>query len=226
MIKIFTFSLLLLLITPISHSQPSTLDQVDIYIVPMDDFPESAASAIAKFMTQDMHIWAKSSLRLGTMDIATLPGTNQLISQDIIEKSQPSLRRLPSTSNATYFLLLTTRDINDSSGNFRFQFSTHNPNLNTSVISLARMSDDYDVDNKPIIDNVSLLRFYKMTKRAIGEHHFKWTRSSDPLDLMYAPLMGTEDLDRISINHTEPNILKNEKKTKPINQIKPTSLEI
>ena len=44
---------------------------------------------------------------------------------------------------------------------------------------------------------------YKLIKRAIGEMHLGWRRSTNPDDVMYAPLMGLQDLDRIGTRHVE-----------------------
>ena len=43
-------------------------------------------------------------------------------------------------------------------------------------------------------------------KRAIGEMHFGWKRSSDSKDLMYAPIMSLDDLDHIGLEHHEKSI--------------------
>ncbi len=98
-------------------------------------------------------------------------------------------------------LLLTTRDINSRTGATRFQFSAHNRELNASVISLARLM--YDVDGRPAAERTLQARMYKLIKRAIGEMHLGWRRSTHPDDVMYAPLMSLQDLDRIGTRHVE-----------------------
>jgi predicted Zn-dependent protease len=176
-------------------------DSIDVYIVPMDDFPEEIAGSISKFMSEEMHVWAKSSLKLGALDVNRMPGTNQLIAEEIIEKSQVILRRLPNATTDTYFVLLTTRDINSRGANLRFVLSSHNKKYNTSVVSLQRLINFSN--GKPVFDEVSQLRLYKMMKRAIGEMHYGWKRSTDINDIMYSPIMGIPDLDRIGLSHSE-----------------------
>ena len=51
--------------------------------------------------------------------------------------------------------------------------------------------------------NRALGRLLKMTKRAIGEMYLGWHRSTDPNDVMFAPLMSLDDLDRMGSEHTE-----------------------
>jgi predicted Zn-dependent protease len=178
-----------------------SLDTVDVYIVPLEDFPEGAAAVVAKALSGDMKLWVKATLRIGALDVPVLPGTNQFVSEAIIEKSQSVLKRLPESSDKTYFLLLTTQDINSRAGGTRFQFSTHNKVLNTSVISMARMMDY--VNGQPVLDEKVSVRLYKMVKRAIGEMHLGWKRSTNIEDIMYSPIMGVQDLDQIGMNHTE-----------------------
>ena len=194
------FLLMLALIQPALGAEAS-LDTVDVYIVPLQDFPEQAAAKIAQSMSDDMKLWVKATMRIGDLGIAKLPGTNQLIAEDIIERSQPVLGRLPEGSDKTHFLLLTTSDINSRAGGTRFQFSSHNREFRTSVVSLARMLDY--VDGQPVLDNLALTRLYKMMKRAIGEMRLGWKRSTNLNDIMYSPIMSVDDLDRIGINHVE-----------------------
>jgi predicted Zn-dependent protease len=137
-----------------------------------------------------------------------MPGTNQLQAEDILEKHQKIIHNFPETNGKTYFLLLTTSDINSKTGGFRFQFSFHNKDLMTSVVSMARLFNY--IDGKPVADNIAMSRLYKMTKRAIGEMYFGWQRSTNIEDVMYSPLMGVPDLDRIGVNH----IKKEDKKEK------------
>ncbi|HQN65004.1 MAG TPA: hypothetical protein PLR90_02555 [Methylophilus sp.] len=192
-----------LLLSSISYGV-SNPDFVDVYIVPMDDFPEDKAAEIATLMSEDMQLWVKSSVRLGNLYVNKLPGTNQLIAEDIIEKSQPIIRNFGNRSDKTYFLILTTRDINLSSGNLRFVFASHNKAYSTSVISLQRMVNY--VNSVPVFDEVSKSRLYKMMKRSIGEMRFGWQRTTDIHDIMYAPIMSLDDIDKMGLQHLEDKV--------------------
>jgi len=193
-------------------------DIVSIYLVPLSDFPEEVSVQLAKIMSKEFNVWVKSSLRVGAVDINKMPGTNQLQAEDILEKYQKIIRNFPETNSKTYFLLLTTSDINSKTGGFRFQFSFHNKDLMTSVVSMARLFNY--IEDKPIADNVAVSRLYKMTKRAIGEMYFGWQRSTNIEDVMYSPLMGVPDLDKIGINHIEKEDKKEKKDENDINDKK------
>ena len=40
------------------------------------------------------------------------------------------------------------------------------------------------------------------TLRIVGEMRLGWRRTSDPADLMYAPIMSIDDVDRMSLTRT------------------------
>jgi hypothetical protein len=196
---------LLVLLSSLSVGAPlwaqplGPLDSVAVYLVPLDDFPEGLAEALAKSLQQETGIRIKASLRLPPLRINTLPGTNQLIAEDALAQGAQASARLPEVVPTTWRVLLTTKDINASSGNFRFQFSMHSKALNCSIVSLARLLDY--VGDKPTLSQQSLVRLTKLIKRAIGEFCLGWTRSADPKDIMYAPLMSLDDLDRMGNDH-------------------------
>lgn len=193
--------LMLIALSSSALAGQASLDTVDVYLVPMEDFPEAGAAAIARTMSGDMKLWVKGTLAMGALDVATLPGTNQLASEDILEKSRSVLKRLPESSDKTYYLMLTTKDINSRAGGTRFQFSAHSRELNASVVSLARLM--YDVDGRPATERTIQTRLYKMIKRAIGEMRLEWKRSTNIEDVMYSPIMSLQDLDRIGVGHVE-----------------------
>lgn len=184
-----------------TRGQGHPLDSVPVYLVPLDDFPEELASALAKSLQQSLDFRVKASLRLPPLKIATLPGTSQLIAEDILLQGAAASVRLPEASPTTYRVFLTLKDINSRSANLRFQFSSHNKALNCSVVSLARLLEY--ADGRPVLTRLSSVRLLKMTKRAIGEMYLGWSRSPNPADIMYSPLMGLDDLDRISLDHAE-----------------------
>jgi len=175
------------------------LDAVAVYLVPLDDFPEEMAATLAKILQADLKIRIRSSLRLPPLDIPTLPGTDQAISEELLRLALPASQAW--TGNESYRVFLTLRDINTRSGNFRYQFSTHAPRQRCSVVSLARLLD-YE-GGAPRMTERSALRLHKMVKRAIAELHLGWRRSPDPRDLMYAPLVGLPDIDRMGLEHRE-----------------------
>lgn len=182
-------------------AETSPLDTVRVYVVPLDDFPEDLAGGLAGALQEDLGLRVKASIRLPPLPIPLLPGTRQLIAEEILSRAVAASSRLPEATPETYRVFLTARDINGRSGNLRFLFSSHNRALNCSVVSLARLLD-YP-DGRPVINPRALIRLAKMSKRALGEMVFGWQRSADPEDLMYSPLMSLADLDRLGLAHRE-----------------------
>ena len=177
------------------------LDAVPVYLVPLDDFPEELAAALAKSLQNNLSLRVKASVRLPPLPIATVPGTTQLVSDDILLQASKASSRLPEATATTYRVFLTIKDINSRSANLRFQFSAHNKALNCSVISLARLLEY--AGERPVLTERSVSRIQKMIKRAIGEMYLGWKRSPDPGDIMYSPLMSLDELDKLGLDHAE-----------------------
>lgn len=174
---------------------------VPVYVIPLDDFPEAYSANVAKALASQLGIRVRAGMRLPPLQVPVLPGTDQYVAEELLERAVRASTRLPGLGPETYRLFLTTRDINAQSGAFRFQFSMHSPNLKCSVLSMARL---VEVENgEPRISQRTGERTVKLAKRAVGELHLGWRRSTDPEDLMYAPLMSVEDLDRIGNEHRE-----------------------
>ena len=181
-------------------------DVVPVYVVPLDDFPEDYSANVARALASQLGIRVRAGLRLPPLRIPVLPGTDQYVGEALLERAVRASARLPGLGPETYRLFLTTRDINSQTGNFRFQFSMHSPSLNCSVLSMARLVEFED--GMPRLTVRTGERTIKLAKRAVGELHLGWRRSTDPEDLMYAPLMGLEDLDRIGNEHREEEAME------------------
>lgn len=178
----------------------SPLDAVAAYVLPTDQMPEALAAAIARALTQETGLWIKAALWSPSDVDQPLPGSNQYAAEDYFRLGARLAPRLPDAGPRTYFIVLTERDINLRAQNFRFQYSAHSPMARTSVLSIARLR--YDMDGRPAAPDVVASRLQKMLMRIVGEMKLGWKRVSDPTDLMYAPIMSVEDIDRMSLIHT------------------------
>lgn len=185
-----------------NQQQPlvSPLDAVAFYIIPTDDVAEQAIGTIARALTKDTGLWIKSTVWAPSDVSEPLPGTNQYPAEDYFPVGARVARTLRDASPNTYFIVLTSRDINSKTLNFRFQYSMHSPTVNTSVLSIARLP--YNVDGSRATENVAAERVTKMLMRIVGEMRLGWKRTSDPMSLMYAPVMSIEDIDRMSLSYT------------------------
>ena len=197
---------LLLYIATLANAQMSRMvpsspvDAVVAYVIPTDSIPEQAAASIARALTKDTGVWIKATTWAPSKVEQPFAGTNQYPAEDYLSIGKSLARMLPDAGPRTYFIVLTDRDINSRSQNFRFQYSLHSPMARTSVLSVARLL--YDKDGLPASNEVINARVQKMLMRIVGEMKLGWKRSSDPEDLMYAPIMSIDDVDRLSVSHT------------------------
>jgi predicted Zn-dependent protease len=155
---------------------------------------------IARALTKETGLSIKSTLWSPSDVENPFPGTDQYPAENYFSIGARMARTLPDASARTYFIVLTNRDINPKTGNFRFQFSMHHPAANTSVLSFARLQHNMDGSSSPA--DVVAARIGKMLLRIVGEMRLGWKRTNDPSDLMYAPIMSVEDVDRMNLVHT------------------------
>lgn len=178
----------------------SPVDAVVAYVIPTDAIPEQAAASIARALTKDTGLWIKASTWAPSSVEQPFAGTNQYPAEDYLPVGKSLAKVLPDAGPRTYFIVLTDRDINSRSQNFRFQYSLHSPMARTSVLSVARLL--YDKDGAPASSEIVGARVQKMLMRIVGEMKLGWKRTSDPADLMYAPIMSIDDIDRMSVSHS------------------------
>ena len=96
----------------------------------------------------------------------------------------------------------------------RRRFATLLPLLVSWRSSLAGLLDY--ANDKPVLTERAISRLIKMSQRAIGEMCLGWKRSADPADLMYAPIMGLGDLDRIGHEHKPEPLDKPSRPQEPV----------
>lgn len=172
---------------------------VMVYLVPLDDFDVVEAGRLARQFSEEFGLRIKSAPSVSSRRVLPFSGTRQYPAEDIVATVAPVLAALPDRAPNASYVLLTHRDINSRSRQFRFLFSWHDPRSRVSVVSTARLQSEDD--NPPHAGAMLATRLGKMTRRAIGEAQLGWARSSDVGDLMYAPIMSLRDVDRMGATH-------------------------
>lgn len=204
--------------TPQQLVPPVEEDSRDIvvYFVPLDDFSVDVSASLAQHFSQEFGVRMKSALPMGSRELRPFEGTQQYAAEDIFLLAKPVLERLPGRAPNASYVLLTNRDINQRSRIFRYLFSWHDSGLRASVISTAQMTEPGDLSQHAA--DLLADRYTKMIRRAIGEIQFGWKRSSNINDVMYSPIMGVDDLDRMgrAAAHISNDDLKQLVKEKPI----------
>lgn len=175
----------------------SLVDKVHVYIIPTDGIAEQAAGRMARGVSAETGLTVRSTLWAPSGKLEPFAGTNQYAAEDFLPLAARIARTLNDVSPRTYYIVLTNRDINSSDRNFRFQFAHHNPMANTSVLSIARLL--HNTDGTAATPQVAGMRIGKMLTRIVGETRMGWKRSGDQKDIMYAPIMSTDDIDRMDL---------------------------
>ncbi|MBA2722874.1 MAG: hypothetical protein H0W48_09260 [Methylibium sp.] len=185
---------------PVQQVSSGPPDEVAVYLVPLGEFPQGLALNLAKGLQQTLGIRIESTVPLTPLRLSPQPGTNQYESEALLVAGRVASASFAGISEASYCVFLTVRPINSAAAASRYQVSAHNRGLNSSVVSLAGLLEPGQ--DRPIFTERTAWRLFKMSKRAIGEMHLGWSRSTEPLDLMYAPILSLEDVDRIGYEHT------------------------
>ncbi len=180
--------------------KPSPVDAVAFYLVPTDSIAEDPLAAMARALTKAFNVLVKATVWTPSDVKEPFAGTNQYPAEDYLPIGARLARTLRDVSARTYFIVITDRDINSRSQNFRFQYSLHSPMANTSVLSIARLL--YNDDGSRADNERVGARAMKLLVRIVGEMRLGWKRSSDAKDVMYAPIMSIDDIDRMDIGHT------------------------
>jgi len=69
-----------------------------------------------------------------------------------------------------------------------------------SIVATDRLLPN-GIFNKEVASKIYGERQYKLLKRMIGLQFYGYERSSDPTSLLFSPLMGIDDLDRMSTDN-------------------------
>jgi len=168
-------------------------DNNDIVLLPTEDFPFEFAVYLAKVLAADTNLRIRAVLNLGTSDWRPYSNAPQYDPAKLKTIALPAIADLKKTYGGSLYILLTTRDINNSSGDLRFVFAESYPQDKVSVISAARMR--VGTGGEPASVQVVGERLRKMALRTIGLQYYGLPRSANPQDLLYSPLMSLETLD-------------------------------
>jgi predicted Zn-dependent protease len=170
---------------------------VDVYLVPLEGFPEPLANDLANWLRQDTGLNIKCT-PAASCDYAVLtPLRSQYIAESFYDGMNRTAARLPERSRQTAVIFLTEKDIYLESANLRFVFATHrDPRM--SLVATGRFAPTGV--SRPADLRLFNERTLKLLKRAIGQQYYGYSRSSDPDSLMYSPLMGVPDLDAIRLD--------------------------
>ena len=180
---------------PFVHDKENLSGPVDVYLIPLDGFSEDTAVKLAMILSKELKINIQTTL--------TAPIDQAYFNKDRKQYEEMSLYKpivqiLPTLKNKTKntaYLALLNADMYPKHGEFNYVFSCHWENR-ISVVATGRLIP-YGVFSEKKAQKIYGERLLKLVKRTIGQQYFGFPRSSRVESVMYSPLMGTPDLDRM-----------------------------
>ena len=169
---------------------------VAVYLVPFEGFPEELANRLAIWLSQDLDLNVKST-PAASVDFAFYDhNRGQHVAESFYTGMVNVAGRLPERARMTAVIFLTEKDIYLQNANARFVFSSHWDQRLSLVATGRIIQGDLHSGGGDRLFNERIL---KLLKRTIGIQYFEHARSTDQRSLMYGPIMGTPDLDRIDL---------------------------
>ncbi|PWV64430.1 hypothetical protein [Plasticicumulans acidivorans] len=173
-----------------------------LLLVPADDFSESYAAHLGDRLAELSALPVKTTLGVGLGPLQPLADSTQFDSTELVAAAAPAIARLRAQYGEVPVLLLTQRDINTAERSLRYRFAQHYLGPRISVISVARMLPGRFVGRAS--DELIEARLLKFLLRSVGQQVYRLPRDTDIDSVMYAPIMGLADLDRMGLQLPPP----------------------
>lgn len=194
--------------TEIGNQSHTTQDQ-KLIIMPMSGVPPVFLTALEKQLESQHKVDVLVTTVMGKGDEMLIPGRDQFNSSYLASVGMRVGDGLD--RQGAFYIVLTNEDINYVDSGLRFVYSAHYDGI--SVISLARINEmNFGVIPELIeIPGMFLKmqeRSLKLINKAIGYGLYHLDASSNINDVMYGPIMGVEDLDKVGDWYQEERINK------------------
>lgn len=179
-------------------NQSHTAEHQKIAIIPMTGVPLVFLAALEKTLESQHKTDVLVTTAIGKGDEMLISGKDQYNANYLASLGLNIGNRLGRPG--AYYILLTNEDINHPESGLRFIYSAHYDGI--SVVSLARINNmNFGVIPKLIeIPEMFIKmqdRALKLINKAIGYGVYHYDASSNINDVMYGPVMGIYDLDRV-----------------------------
>jgi hypothetical protein len=181
---------------PYSDQRYGKHSKVDVYFMPFDGFSESIANQIANRLSKDLNINIKIFLALPLDSVEYNDYRNQYVAESLGNPIASAINTMHKRDNKTAYIGLLNDDMYPSDERFNYLFSIHFEG-NISVIATNRLIPIGLID-KEKAQKLYGERLLKIVKRTIGQQFLGKKRSSKRSSLMYSPLLGPDDIDKMS----------------------------
>lgn len=174
---------------------PPELEPTDVYLLPLDDFDYRTADQLARILRQELKLRVRATVNVGSGGVEKINNGAQYSAESLLKIGGQAAASLSEKSGKTIFVVLTAHDINSVEGSLRFLFSLNNRGEKIAVLSTARLA--IGIENNAAGMDLFGRRCVKMIKRQVGELYYGYPRSTDISDVMFAPIMSLETIDKM-----------------------------
>ena len=194
---IFAIKIFLPKTAHVGNQGHSTADQT-IVIIPMSGIPTVFLKSIEQKLEEQHNTNVLVTTAMGKGDEMLISNKDQFNANYLAALGLDIGNRIH-RENA-FFIVLTNEDINYPDSGFRYVYSAHYEGI--SVASLARINNmNYGVIPRiiqiPEMFTKMQERTLKILNKAIGYGVYGYEASSNVGSVMYGPIMGPDDLDRV-----------------------------
>lgn len=178
----------------LNHSSES----VGIYLVPAWGSESKVMRYLENTLAQQHNVRVQVTTDMGLDRHHFDSEHQQYIAEEIYKSTLEIAKRLRQgqVGQLSPVIVVIPNDMNSEAFRFRYLFSLHFFQEKISVISLARINPT-NYGNKPNV-NLTSERALKLINKALGYHIYSYKPSSDINNVMYGPIMGVSDLDRVN----------------------------
>ena len=170
--------------------------EIGFQIVPVADFPRAIATKLERDLEAElgMEVAVSPPMQV-TMGVLSRK-KGQLLPSGLARKALEMAAGQESQQETPYLVVLTNYDLNEPMSDFSYLYSEDYPGV--SVISTARLDPGaygYEPDSDLLYQ-----RLNKMVKRGLGRGLLGIPSSSDWGSVMYSPMEGLDDLDKMGMH--------------------------
>lgn len=181
----------------IGNKHHSAAEQT-IVIIPMAGIPIAFLTKLEKKLEKQHKTDVQVTTALGKGDEMLIPNKDQYNANYLAALGLEIGNRIQ--REGAFFIVLTNEDINYPDSGFRYVYSAHYEGI--SVASLARINYmNFGVTPRiiqiPEMFTKMQERALKIVNKAIGYGVYGYEASSNIGSVMYGPIMGPDDLDRV-----------------------------
>ncbi len=177
-------------------NQDYSNEPIGLYLIPVFGADSSIVADLEKRIQKQHGIRVKASTEMGLGAEHFDTAHQQFIAEEIAKSASVILNKLRGNSK-TPAIVIIPGDMNDKEFRLRYIFSMHFFNDQLTVMSLARI--DPRSYRQPANHELVLDRATKLINKALGYHMYGYKASSDVGNVMYGPIMGLDDLDRVNM---------------------------